>query len=88
MSYELTPKEAAAQENLDQAVSQAVRDSYDTENEAITEWILVAACTDLGTGTTVLRRLTSRDLLAHHRDGLLHQALNCNWLDPNDDEAG
>lgn len=48
---------------------------------ALTEWVTVASWTNLATGDSRLTRLSSSNLLAHHRNGLLHEALNTDWTE-------
>lgn len=48
----------------------------------LSEWVLVANWTNVNDGDSRMVRLGSPDLLAHHRSGLLHEALNTNWGEP------
>lgn len=51
------------------------------------EWIILTCWTDADTGESYLSGFTSENLLAHHREGLLHQCLYGGmWTDDPEDQ--
>lgn len=61
--------------------------SEGSSSPAITEWLVVTCLTDLDTGESYLSGFTSENLLAHHREGLLHQCLYGGmWTDDPEDQ--
>lgn len=84
----LTPEQEAARE----VVHGALRDTAETLGPQgqggmagpwlLSEWVLVCSWTHAESGEATLTRLGVNGGLAHHRNGLLHEALYGDWSDP------
>lgn len=83
---DFTPAQKTALAAVDEVLAAHSELAPPTEGWIASEWVLVVSWFNPETGKSHMTRLNAEHMLAHHRTGLLHEAIKDDWDGPEDYE--